>query len=464
MGHGVRRGAASIRRGIVVEEMSVETRYSETRDGLSIAYQVFGDGPHNLVCVPGTASHVELFWELPGLPGRRLRERLASFARCVFFDKRGTGLSDRSLGTGSLEDRMEDVRAVTDVNGMDSAVLLGLSEGGPMSVLYAATFPDRVDKLILYGAYARGSDFVTPEVVEMFADNWGNGSIMHRVWCDGYGDRDALARIERATATPRAIAEFMALNGTIDVECVLGSVSVPTLVMEAADRQRALSGPVLRFADVSREMAEKIPGARLELFDGSFHGTADVADADRVIDVIEEFVTGDTPHRPGRVDDRLLATVVFTDLVGSTTRAAAEGDDRWMQLMDDHDRVCKRSVEEYHGRWIKSTGDGMLASFDGPARAILAAHKILDHLKPLGLNIRAGVHTGEIELRGDDIGGLAVNIAARVMDAARDGEVWVSPTVPGLTVGAGIEFTDRGRHELKGIPVSMELAAARPPE
>jgi len=376
----------------------------------------------------------------------------------VFFDKRGTGLSDRSMGTGALEDRMDDVRAVMDANDMESAVLLGMSEGGPMSVLLAATYPERVDRLMLYGGFALGSDFLPPEMVQLLADNWGNGSVMQKVWCNGAGDLAELGRIERATATPRALGEFLALNATIDIRPVLSSVSVPTLVTETADRW---VGQV-RTADLTRELAAGIPDARLELIEGTFHGTSDLAEADRVIDLIEEFVTGQVPGARDGFAHRVLATVLFTDLVGSTRRASSEGDQGWMRILGQHDRVCHEVIDKFRGKWIKSTGDGVVATFDGPARAISAAQRIAEDVQSLESQIRAGVHTGEIELRDDDIGGRAVNIAARVMNAADDGEVWVSGTVPGLTIGSGIEFTNRGQHELGGVPGSWELYSANP--
>lgn len=437
-----------------------ETGYATTVDGLSIAYQTWGDGA-NLVCVPGTASHLDLFWDLPGIPGRRLRERLGRVARCAFFDKRGTGLSDRSFGTGSLEDRMEDVRAVMDAAGMESATLLGISEGGPMAVLFAASCPERVDRLVVFGGYAVGRDVVTPERIRVYAEQWGSGTVMREHWCAGIGDLAELGRMERAMNTPRAIAEFMTLNGEIDVRPVLGTVTAPALVIETDDRVLA-PGQVRPFVDISRELADGMPDARLELLPGRFHGTSDLADADRVIDLIEEFVTGSSPaDRAGAVIDRVLSTVVFTDLVGSTRRAAVEGDQRWSRMLEDHDRICRDVLGRFRGRWVKSTGDGMLATFDGPARAIAAVEAIGRELRTLGLEIRAGVHTGEIELRGDDIAGLGVNIAARVMHEAGDGETWVSSTVPGLAVGSGIGFERRGAFELKGVPGAWELFAAR---
>ena len=426
-----------------------ETRYATTVDGLSIAYQVFGDEGPNVVWVTGTASHVELFWELPGW-AHTLR-RLASSCRVAWFDKRGTGLSDRTLGAGSLEDRMEDIRAVMDAAGMESAVLIGLSESGAMCSLFAATFPERVDRLVIVASWAhRPGD---PSDAESLEQGWGQGWILQLIWAQGVRDMDLLGRIERAMGTPKSMAALYRANTEIDVRHVLPLVRVPTLVVHCTE------DPIVSVAH-GREVAAMIPGAQLVEVGGAFHGSGRPEDMGRYADAMERFVLG-SEHAAVPATDRVLSTVLFTDIVGSTDRAAAVGDARWAELLDDHDRICSRAVEDARGRIVKMTGDGVLATFDGPAAAITAASRMIDHLAVLDIHLRAGVHTGEVERRGDDIGGVGVNLAARVMSAAGDGEVWVSPTVPGLTVGAAVEFDSQGVHQLKGVPGDWELFHAR---
>ena len=427
------------------------TRYATTSDGLSIAYQDFGSGGPGVVWVTGTASHVELFWELPGW-AHALR-RLSSFTRVLWFDKRGTGLSDRTIGSGSLEDRMEDIRAVMDHAGMESAVLVGLSESGAMSALFAATFPERVEALAIVASWAHNPR--TGESAQLFEQHWGEGWLLEHIWAQGFRDTELLGRMERAMGTPRSMAALLGANATIDVRPVLPLIRTPTLVVHCTE------DPVVPVAH-AREVASLIPGAQLVEVGGAFHGSARPEDMGRYGEALEEFMLG--PDRPQvQATDRVLATVLFTDIVGSTDRAASAGDAEWAALLDDHDRICARAVEEARGTIVKMTGDGVLATFDGPATAITAASRMIDHLAVLDIQVRAGVHTGEVERRGDDIGGLGVNLAARVMALAGDGEVWVSPTVPGLTVGADIEFEACGTHELKGLPGQRELFRARVP-
>lgn len=425
------------------------TKYATTADGLSIAYQDLGGSGPAVVWVTGTASHIELFWQIPGW-AHAIR-RLASVSRFIWFDKRGAGLSDRTLGSGLIEDRIEDIRTVMDATGVESATLMGLSEGGAICAVFAAAFPERVQQLILVGAYAHNPELAA--AAQFFEDSWGEGWLLERIWAHGMGDPDLMGQIERAMATPRAMAALMRANAAIDVRPVLPIVTVPTLVVHCK------GDPAMPVAH-AHELATLLPNATLVEIDAAFHGSARPEDMELWCDAIEPFVLGSTPRseKPG---ERVLATVLFTDIVGSTDRAAALGDTKWAQLLDDHDQICTRAVEGARGRIVKMTGDGILATFDGPATAITAAHQMIDRLRVLGIHLRAGVHTGEVERRGRDIGGIGVNLAARVMSAAGDDEVWVSSTVPGLTVGAPIEFAPMGAHDLKGIPGRWDLFGAR---
>jgi class 3 adenylate cyclase/predicted alpha/beta hydrolase len=424
------------------------TRYATTTDGLAIAYQVLGAGPPEFLWVPGFASHVELFWEFAGYA--HTYRRIAAFSRFAILDKRGTGLSDRSLGTGIPEDRMLDILAVLDAAGMRSATILGASEGAALAALFAASYPDRVDGLILLGGSVTGK-WVPPGLIRKVREEWGSGRLMQRLWMNGAGDLDQLGRVERAMGTPRAMAEMMEHNRAYDGSAALASVRAPTLVLHCLD------DPVVPLA-AGRELAGGIAGATLVELPGAFHGSDVPTEMDLYVDEIEEFVTGRRRAAPVAVS-RVLSTVLITDIVGSTDLVAELGDASWTALLDRHDRIARTVVARANGRWIKSTGDGILAVFDGPARAVAAADAIRDRLAPLGLRTRAGVHTGEIELRGDDVGGIAVHIAARVAAIAAEGEIWVSPTVPGLVVGSGLAFETRGRHALKGVPGEWELAA-----
>ncbi len=424
------------------------TEYATTSDGLSIAYQFFGEGDQVIVWVTGTASHVELFWDIPGW-AHTLR-RLSAHSRLLWFDKRGAGLSDRSLGSGSLENRMEDIRAVMDTAGIESAVLVGVSEGGAIAAAFAATFPERVSKLVIIASWA-----YYPEAGDgagYFERFWGTGRLMERNWAQGMSDPALLGRMERAMGSPRSMAALVGLFKVLDVRPVLPLVSAPSLVIHCTHDHVI---PV----EHGREFASLLPNAELVEIEAAFHASARPEDMDLFCDAIEHFLPGDTIA--GASAERFLATVLFTDIVGSTERAAAEGDSRWAELLDDHDRLCLRTIQDARGRVVKMTGDGILATFDGPATAIDAAHQIIDQVGVLGLQIRAGIHTGEVERRGDDIGGIGVNLASRVMGAAGTDEVWVSSTVPGLTIGAPIEFEPKGPHDLKGIPGVWELFAAR---
>ena len=420
-----------------------ETRYATTADGLSIAYQQFGSGPH-VVWVTGTASHVELFWELPGWANtlRRLSER----ATVTWFDKRGTGLSDRVLLSESLEGRMADILAVMGDAEIESADLIGLSESGAMSALFAATFPERVRRLVIVASWAHRPD---ADAAGLFEQHWGQGLLLEAIWAQGHPDAAMLGRIERAMGTPKSMAALLRANAALDVRPVLPSVQAPTLVVHCT------LDPIIP-VELGRELASLLPQSTLVEVGGAFHGSARREDMDRYGQVIEEFLFG--PDRPsGPSTDRVLATVLFTDIVRSTDRAAEVGDARWAALLDEHDRICDRVVANARGRTVKMTGDGVMAVFDGPASAIAAGHQMINELGLIGIEIRAGVHTGEVERRGEDIGGIGVNLAARVMALAGSGELWVSSTVPGLTIGANVEFVSQGRHALKGVPGEWEL-------
>jgi class 3 adenylate cyclase/pimeloyl-ACP methyl ester carboxylesterase len=429
------------------------TRYTDTTDGLSIAYQTLGVGPPNLLYVMGFASHVELFWELPGYA--YTYGRCAQFSRLGLFDKRGTGLSDRHMGTRALEDRMKDVQAVMDAAEFSSAFVLGASEGAAMAAMYAATFPQRVDGLIILGGDVTG-EWVDPGIFDAIERDWGTGVLMSRFWLNGAGDIRQLGRIERAMGTPRAMADQMRHNLDLDARPVLETIRVPTLILHCT------GDPVVPIR-AGRRLAAEIPGARLVEIPGRFHGSNLPGEMARYVDEIEEFVTGQRGATAASAGDRVLATTLITDIVGSTERAVRSGDRRWAAELAEHDRVSRDAVTRFDGRWLKSTGDGALAIFDGPARAVAAARAIARTLSPMGLQIRAGVHTGEVELSDHDVHGVAVHIAARIAALAAGGEIWVSPTVPGLVVGSGLTFADRGSFELKGVPGRWQLAAVCDP-
>ena len=424
------------------------TRYARRGDA-DIAFQVIGDGPIDLVIVPGFISHVELFWTTPGYA--EFMERLASFSRVIVFDKRGTGLSDPPAGFPTLEERMEDVRAVMDAAGSERAALLGFSEGGPMSILFAATYPERTTALVLYGtfaAFADGDDMGSFLRVETAVANWGSGSIVDVFApsvAGGAIQHRMMGVIERASASPGMARMLVSACREIDVRDVLPSVSAPTVVLHRRDECLPISA--------ARKMAAGIPGARMIELDGVDH-VPWVGDVDTLVGHVEEFLTG-TRHEPR--SQRALATLLFTDIVGSTEHASRLGDGRWRDLLRDHHATVRAVLSRYGGREVNTTGDGFLAVFDGPARAIRCASAIVDAVGRLGIEVRAGVHTGECELIGQDVGGVAVHIAARVSGAAGPGEVLVSSTVKDLVLGSGLSFADRGRTVLKGVPGDWQL-------
>ena len=425
------------------------TRYAASGD-VNIAFQSIGEGPVDIIMVPGVVSHIEFLHEFPGYTA--FLRRLSTFARVVTFDKRGQGLSDGMSGSPSLEQRMDDVRAVMDAIGSQRAALLGFSEGSPMSALFAATYPERTSHLVLFGGFAKA--YATEEAILQRVKLWGTGAMIKGVMPDQAGNPDAVAQVakfERLSASPGAFKAYGLLNIRIDVRAILPNVRVPTLVLH---RRTDAQVPV----EHGRSLAAQIPGAKyIEYPDGDHaYWTGDV---ETLAGDIEEFVTG---HREGSSDslERLLATVLFTDIVDSTRSAAEMGDQNWRRLLDSHDQLARQTVEKHRGTLVKSTGDGVLATFDGPGRAVRCALAFESASKRIGLPLRAGVHTGEIEMRGRDIGGIAVHVAARVMAQCAPGEVLVSRVVTDLVAGSGLKFSERGCHELKGVAGSWNLFAA----
>jgi class 3 adenylate cyclase len=432
-----------------------ETRYAKSGD-LSIAYQAIGSGPLDLVIVPGFVSNLDAHWETPGW--RHFFSRLAAFSRLIRFDKRGTGLSDRMAGVATLEERMDDVRAVMDAVGSERAALFGLSEGGPMSLLFSATYPERARALVLYGTYARHPTLtldVLPKHREIIDRAWGTGECIIRFFAP-QGDYDEATRrgfgqLERQSASPSAVTTILRMNAEIDARHILPTVRTPTLVLHR-------TGDVRVPFESGQYIADHIRGARLVALSGDNHAFyTERAITDRIVDETEEFLTG---YRADADLDRILATVLFTDIVDSTKRAVALGDRLWRAMLDRHDEIVRQQLARFRGREVKHTGDGFLATFDGPARAVRCASAIADIVQPLGLAVRGGLHTGEIQLKGEDIGGIAVNIAARVAEMAESNETLVSSTVRDLVAGSGLRFVDRGRHVLKGLPEEVQLYTA----
>jgi pimeloyl-ACP methyl ester carboxylesterase/class 3 adenylate cyclase len=437
--------------------MPPETRYARSGE-INIAYQVVGDGPLDLVFVPGFISHLDLQWADPRIA--RFLDKLASFSRLILFDKRGTGLSDPVAAPAPLEDRMDDVRAVMDAAGSERAALLGVSEGGPMSILFATTYPERTRALILCGTFATGS--LDPQDhpagqrwidsfnrVRAALEHWGEGQTLALMAPSAQSERERIGRgiFERSAASPQMARTLIDMVIETDVRDLLPSVRVPTLVLHREEEMIPVEG--------AKYMAEHIPGARLIVLPGADH-IPFYGDADGYAEEIEEFLTG-SRHAPP--PDRILTTVMFTDIVGSTERAATLGDARWRDLLARHDALIRGELERHRGREVKTMGDGFLATFDGPARGIRCARAISQQVPTLGVELRAGLHTGECELIGDDIGGMAVNIGARIGALAGAGEALVSSTVKDLVVGSGISFVDRGLQQLKGVPGEWRLFA-----
>jgi class 3 adenylate cyclase len=434
-----------------------EIRYAKS-SSVRIAYQVTGSGALDLVFVPGFISNLEAWWDEP--EWAHLRSRLAGFSRLILFDKRGTGLSDAIAGIASLEDRIDDVRAVMDAVGSARAALFGFSEGAAMSMLFAATYPERTAALALYGAFAKNPRATTISDDEFEArmqeidNNWGTGTRCLRNFAPSQiGEKDALrawARWERRGASPSAAIALARMNREIDIRHVLPAIRVPTLILH---RTRDTSVPV----HAARYLAENIPSAKLVELSGIDHWAPNIGDIDELVDEIEQFLTG---SRAKQEFDRVLATVMFTDIVESTKRAASLGDRDWRRLLDRHNDVVRQEIERFRGRTVKNLGDGFLATFDGPARAVRCAAALAERLRPLGLQVRSGLHTGEIELTVDDVAGIAVHLAARVAEKADAGEVLVSNTVRDLVAGSGLRFGDRGSHVLRGFPEPLRLFVA----
>jgi class 3 adenylate cyclase len=429
------------------------TRYALNGD-VSIAYQVMGDAPIDLVMVPGVISHVEFFHETPGYTA--FLRRLSEFARVITFDKRGQGLSDRVSGAPSLEERMDDVRAVMDAVGSQRAAVMGFSEGSAMSVLFAATYPERTSKLLLFGGFALSTTAGDLEAqINERLKAWGTGEWLKKSWPSLIAKPqgiDVLAKIERLSASPGTIKAIALLNAKIDVRPVLPSIRIPTLVMH---REGDLQVPL----EAGRALAGRIPDAKFIEYPGDDHVFWS-GDVEEFLGDIEEFVTGSRDRSSAEIE-RVLATVLFTDIVDSTRSAAAMGDQAWRRLLDNHDAIARQTIEKFRGHLVKTTGDGILATFDGPGRAVRCALAFSAAAGQIGLPLRAGLHTGEIELRDRDVGGIAIHAAARVMAQAQASEVLVSRVVTDLVAGAGLKFAGRGSHELKGIPGKWDLFAAQ---
>jgi class 3 adenylate cyclase len=452
---------AALRRRL---RMQPETRYARSGD-VNIAYQVVGEGPIDLVYVPGWVSNVELMWDEPAMA--RFLERLASFARLILFDKRGTGLSDRVSNDKlpTLEERMDDVRAVLQEVGSSRAALFGHSEGGNMCVLFAATYPERTSALVTLGSFARrrnpDDDYPWAPTAENREEtatdielNWGHlrPEDVEYYAPSRVGDDRFVRNLEqylRRSASPGAAAALLRMNSYIDVRDVLPTIRVPTLVLHRVGDHDV---------DVAegRYLASKIPGARFVELPGDDHWIS-AGNPDEIADEIEMFLTG---TRPTPELDRVLATVLFTDIVGSTERAVELGDRRWRELLSTHDTAVRHELERFRGREVDTAGDGFFATFDGPARAVRCAISISDAVRDLGIDVRAGIHTGECELDGPKVRGIAVHTGARVASLAAPGEVLVSKTVRDLVSGSGLDFVDRGVHELKGVPGEWQLYAA----
>ncbi len=441
------------------------TRYAKSGQ-VHIAFQVLGEGPLDVVFVPGWISHLELRWEHPGTT--RMLRRLASFSRLILFDKRGTGLSDpvpiHQLPT--LEERMDDVRAVMDAAGSARAALMGISEGGPMNLLFAATYPERTRALVLIASFARlawAPDYpsgVATDVFEAFLarldQGWGTGAGFGALLPSHLGDeaiRQQWAQYQRMAASPGAAVTLLRMSFDTDARAVIPTIRVPTLILHR-------TGDRFVPVDHGRYLAQHIEGAKYVEMPGVDHipGFSE-KDDDALIDEIQEFLTG---TREAAEPDRVLATVLFTDIVGSTERAAQLGDHRWRELLEGYYELARRELARFRGREVDTAGDGFFAAFDGPARAVRCAQAIGAGVRSLGIEVRAGLHTGECEVIGEKVGGIAVHIGARVASAAAPGEVLVSSTVKDLVAGSGLRFEDRGAHTLKGVPGEWHLFAVAP--
>jgi pimeloyl-ACP methyl ester carboxylesterase/class 3 adenylate cyclase len=427
-----------------------ETRYARSGE-LNIAYQVLGEGPFDVVFVPGIISHLDLQWGLPG--AQRFFERLASFSRVILFDKRGTGLSDPVAGPAPLEERMDDLRAVMDAANSERAAIMGFSEGAPLAILFSATYPGRVSALALCGPFVCGSldaednpagaDWLRGAAeIDAAMREWGSGKIMSLFAPSAAGVllRQGMAAFERSAASPRMARAFYDMNVETDVRDILPTIGVPTLIVH---REHEIM-PI----EQARYMAAHIPGARLAVLPGEDH-IPFFGDVDAYVGEIERFLTSPLAAPS---PERVLTTVLFTDIVASTERASELGDRRWRELLEEHYRLVRELLERFRGREVATTGDGFLAAFDGPARAIRCGQALIERLAHADIPIRAGIHTGECEVIGDDLAGIAVHIGARIAALGTSGELLVSSTVKDLVVGSGISFEHHGEHALKGVP------------
>ena len=443
-----------------------EVRFARAADGVDIAYLTAGDGPRDLVLIFGFTTHLDLCWDIPWFS--EWVRRSSEHFRTIVFDKRGTGLSDRPVGSSSIEQRTQDVLAVMDAVGSERASFVGISEGGPMAIVCASMHPERVDRMVFYGAMSRVRwapdypegvpDETADWFVETVSDSWGKGVVMGTYFFNHAADPEQtianVAMFERNACTRQMARQMMRANTDIDVRALLPSISAPTLVLHTA------KDPIV-WPRISRYLGAHIPGARTVELPGDHHCTWRLDETNAVITPALAFLNEDLPPAPPSREraQRVLASVLFTDIVGSTELAAKLGDQAWGHLLDRHDAVARREIERHGGRLVKTTGDGLLATFEGPSSAIEATRAIQAAGDELGLPIRAGVHTGEVERRGDDVSGLGVHIAARVAGLAEGGEILTTRTVRELTAGAQLAFSERGAHTLKGVPDTWDLYA-----
>jgi len=439
-----------------------KTKYARSGD-VRIAYQVTGNGPFDVVWAPGTMSHLDLDWEIP--QRALFFERFSEFCRLIRFDKRGTGLSDRPVQMATLEERTDDIRAVMDDVDIERANIFGVSEGGSMACLFAATYPQRVNSLLVWGAQARW--IASPDhpwgqtqeqhdqMIAMIDNDWPSFEYITGPGAGVGKDTDpafieSISRYMRAAANPSAVRAYEQMNGQIDTRPILPSIQAPTLVMNR-------TGDPCSNVEAARDMASRIPGAKFKEYPGNSHSMM-LDDMETVLSDIQEFITGE---RPIDSSDRVLATVLFLDIASSTERAAELGDTPWRNLLNSYYAIVRKELARFRGKEINTTGDAFLATFDGPARAVRCALAISIAVRQLGIEVRAGVHTGECELMGDNVGGIAVHTGARIMAKSEPGSVLVSGTVKDLVSGSGINFQDYGVHQLKGIPGEWRLFSAR---
>lgn len=442
--------------------MLPKTKYARSGD-VRVAYQSTGNGLFDVVWAPGTMSHLDLDWEIP--QRALFFERFGQFCRLIRFDKRGTGLSDRPLKMATLEERTDDIRAVMDDVGIERANIFGVSEGGSMACLFAATYPQRVNSLLVWGAQARWiacpdhpwgqTQEQHDQMIAMIDNDWPSFEYITGPGAGVGKDADlafieSISRYMRAAANPSAVRAYEQMNGQIDTRPILPSIQAPTLVMNR-------TGDPCSNVEAARDMASRIPGAKFKEYPGNSHSMM-LDDMETVLSDIQEFITGE---RPIDSSDRVLATVLFLDIASSTERAAELGDTPWRNLLNSYYAIVRKELARFRGKEINTTGDAFLATFDGPARAVRCALAIAIAVRQLGIEVRAGVHTGECELMGDNVGGIAVHTGARIMAKSEPGSVLVSGTVKDLVSGSGINFQDYGVHQLKGIPGEWRLFSAR---